>query len=275
MNEKYNILIVEDEQFIFEQIYKPALSDAKFIIDHAATESEAKEKIRCKSYHVAFVDIMLREDSNDRGGIEVIKFLHELREITSIIVVSATADIKVALAVYKAGICDYMQKGDILTPDENILAALKQGLERIKYQQPNLFGRFSDIEAYLANPELMPYWADRWVRTLGTNSQNFTLALKNSLAPRLPVLRRRDRSVSLDLGEDGRTASGYFWSKNIGQPIMLSLAFTDSTLPEPSKDLTRKKVYDRSFGNLHVAIFVIESGMARAEFCESVWDEPV
>ena len=275
MSEKYNILVVEDMQIHFDRLYKRALNDARFIVDHANNESEAKEKIRCKNYHVAFVDIYLRENSQDRGGVEVIKYFHELRENTAIIVVSATDDIDVALDVYNAGICGFLKKGDMLNPRENILSALEKALESFKYQQVSLYGRFSIISAYLANPELTPYWEDRCTRILGTNYKNCTAALNNSLANRLPVLRYKGRSVSLDLNEADRTATGYFWSKSIGQPIMLSLAFADSSLPEPRRDLTSEKVYERTIGNLQVAVYVIQSGMARAEFCESVWEEPV
>lgn len=277
MSKKYNILVVEDDQFHFDRIYKRALaSDTRFNVDHASTESEAKEKIRCKNYHVAFVDIMLREDSQDRGGVEVIKFFHDLKEATSIIVVSATDDIKVALDVYKSGICSFLQKDVMHNPREDVLVALEKALENIDFHQVNSFGRFSNVVAFLANPELTPYWEDRWVRELGTNHKNFTVALNNSLSSHLSILKREGQVDSLLIGENERTGFGYFWSKNTGQPIMISLAFADSALPEPREELTSKKVYSRKFGNLQVAIYTVQSGMARSEFCESVWgnEEP-
>ena len=274
MSENLNLLVVEDDPFIVDQLYKPQLTNPRLHVDYASTEAEAKEQIRCKTYHVAYVDIMLRVDRYDRGGIEVIKFLHELKESTSIIVVSASDDIRVALSAYKAGICDFLPKDSIHSPGE-ILVPLEKILEGIEYQKTSPFGRFSNISAFLANPELTPYWEDEWVRRLGTSYKLFVTALNNSLEYRLPILRMKGKRSCLTVGEDVRTGYGYFWSKGIGQAIMMSLAFVDRTLPAPSKDVAGEVIYERTYRNLKVAIWAIKSGKSRSEFLDSVWDEPV
>lgn len=136
MSANFNVLVLEDDEFIVERMYRPQLTDAELDVDYVRTESEAKEKVRRKTYDVAYVDIMLADDPYNRGGIEFIRFLNDLGENTSVIVVSASDDIKVALSAYKAGIYDFLPKDSIHSAGE-ILAPLKRLLEKIKYQRTN------------------------------------------------------------------------------------------------------------------------------------------
>ena len=270
MKKLINLLVVEDEEFHRERIYKPNLDDSSYSVDYAASEDEAKEMIRCKYYDVAHVDIMLREDRSDRGGIEVIKFLHDMKESTSVIVVSGTDDIKVALNTYKAGVYDFLQKGSLHNP-EQLLAPLERIIENMDHTVTNPYGRFSNVSAYLANPEMTPFWEDRWVRRLGTSYQMFTSALNNSLSSRIPILRQSGKGPSLFEGKDERSAYGYFWSKRIGKPIMMALSFVDNELPVPKDKEESDIIYERTFGNLKVAIHAITE-IPRSEFCDSVWE---
>ena len=270
MNKLINLLVVEDEEFHRDRIYKPNLNDPRLSVDYAASEEEAKEMIRCKYYDVAYVDIMLREDKSDRGGIEVIKFLNDMKESTSVIVVSGTDDIKVAVNTYKAGIADFLQKGSLHNP-EQLLAPLDRIIENMDHSVTNSFGRFSNVSAYLANPELTPYWESCWVRRLGTSYKMFTAALNNSLSDRIPILRKSGNIASLFEGKDDRSAYGYFWSKRIGKPIMMALSFVDNKLPLPKDQEDSELIYERTFGNLKVAIHSV-TGIPRSDFSDSVWD---
>lgn len=267
--DKINILVVEDMEDIVDTLYKPNLIEDNLSVDYAKTEIEAKEKINCKTYDIAYVDIMLREDRNDRGGIEVIKYLHELQETTDIIVVSATDDIKVALELYRTGIVGFIQKEEIRSPDI-ILSYLDKYKSNIKDKDTKYFGRYSVLVAYLANPELTPYWEDKWMRKLGTSFINFSNALKNSLKNKLPILRIKDEIDCLHSLE-GRTAYGYFWSKRLGKAIMVSMAFTDDDLPKPNDDTIKivEEIYKKKFGNMNIAIYTI-NGMPRSQFYLSV-----
>jgi len=62
---KQRILVVEDDSYIREA-YSEYLSCFEADIDYAETKLEALERIRCKTYHLAIVDIMLKEDVSDR-----------------------------------------------------------------------------------------------------------------------------------------------------------------------------------------------------------------
>jgi len=270
MSKTINLLVVEDEEFHRDRIYKPNLEDSRLSVDYAASEEEAKEMIRCKHYDAAYVDIMLREDRSDRGGVEVIKFLSEMRESTSIIVVSGTDDIKVALDTYKSGIFDFLQKGSLHNP-EQLLAPLERIIKNIDHNVSNPYGRFSNISAYLANPDLMPYWEDRWARRLGTSTKMLATALNNSMSNRIPILRQTGKKPSLYEGTGDRSAYGYFWSKKIGEPIMLALSFVDNELPAPEDKQGIEIIYKRTFGNLKVAVHSL-TGMPRSAFADTVWD---
>lgn len=128
MKPAHSVLVVEDDNFIIEGLYKECLSSLDVDVDYAQSKREAIEKIRCKTYRIAIVDIMLREDLSDRGGIDVIEYIHRLNKGTAVIVVSATDDIEVALTTYKVGISDFIQKEDIHS-SQDILGPIQSILE--------------------------------------------------------------------------------------------------------------------------------------------------
>ena len=53
-----SILVVEDDQYLIE-VYSKTLSKEGYQVDTASTKSEAIQKIECKTYDAALVDIML------------------------------------------------------------------------------------------------------------------------------------------------------------------------------------------------------------------------
>jgi len=125
MSRRIAVLVVEDDKYTFEELYKPALSTMDIDIDYAASEHDAIEMVRCRTYDAAYIDIMLKDDTKDRGGVEVIKHIFNEQEGTGMIVVSATDDLEVAINAYRAGIVDFLRKGEI-RKDRDILAPLEK-----------------------------------------------------------------------------------------------------------------------------------------------------
>lgn len=68
MKNKKRVLVVEDKAEI-ARVLRQNLCDAGYDVDTAGSKTEALEKIRCRTYHVSLVDIMLTlDDEFDRGG---------------------------------------------------------------------------------------------------------------------------------------------------------------------------------------------------------------
>lgn len=271
MKPRLSILVVEDDPFIIESLYKEFLSSLDVDVDYAQSKLEATEKIRCKTYNIAFVDIMLREDPNDRGGVEVIEFIHQLNEGTAVIVVSATDDIKVALVTYKEGIVDFIQKENIHT-EKDLLYPIEKILNDYDFYKLNLFGRFVKLTAYLASPELTPYWEDVVRNTLNVEHHILMSTLNNTLHGFLPILRKKDSRFTLTTDAANRSVSGAFWSKGVGCPIWFSAANENGVLVEPPENQKGDILDEQHKKNLRVVIWKMVS-VKRDEFRESVWDE--
>lgn len=268
---KPRILVVEDQIDNIEIIFKRPLSELDIEVDYAQSKLEAIEKIRCKTYNVAFVDIMLREDRRDRGGVEVIEYLDKLSEGTAIIVVSATDDIRVPISTFKLGIVDYIQKQNIYTK-QAILDPLKRILENYnKHYKINYFGRFITLSAYLAYPELTPYWENRVLSTVKVGYQLMVDTLNNTLENYLPILREKKASYSLRTDENNQCVYGIFWSKSIGSPIWFSVANKNGKLIEPPEQSKGEILKNQKKGDIEYSIWKM-IGIKRDDFNDSIWD---
>jgi ActR/RegA family two-component response regulator len=271
VNRKNKILVVEDDIYIVENVYKEYLSSLDINVDYAQSKFEAIEKVRCKTYNAAFVDIMLREDYRDRGGIDVIEYLHKINEGTAIIVVSGTDDIKVALTTYRAGIVDFIQKEnihtktDILNPLERILN--NQGLYIIKY-----FGKYDNFSSYLASPNFCPSWEFGIYNTLGVTCQLMIDIFNNIFENFLPILRKKNTVDSLEIDSTRKCVHGIFWSKGEGYPIWFTAANKKGSLIEPTNELKSDFLKNYEKGDLVLSIWKIID-TKRDEFYESIWDE--
>lgn len=268
-----SVLVVEDEQWGIEAFYEPAFEGKDVSVSIATNERDAIELIKCKYFDVAFVDLMLRKENiSEDAGVDVIKYLHAIGDPTSIVVVSGTSEVDHVLDAHRANIDRFVRKIELLNPADDIYSIFEDMLERQKYVKREMFGKFNSLSNYLAHPDITEVWEYKWIQKLGTDYRNFTNALNNSLLARLPVIRLKGNVPSLYSGASTRSAYGYFWSRGIGKPVMISLAFVDDDLPAPRSEYTFSKVYDNSLRNVRVAVYVIESGISRSQFLDSVYD---
>ena len=268
---KHRILVVEDDIYLIENLYKKALSALDIDIDFAQSKFEAIEKVKCKTYDVAFVDIMLMEGQKDRGGVDVIEYLHRLNEGTAVIVVSATDDVKVALKTYKAGIVDFIQKENIHTKAD-ILNPLEKIIDNRKFSKINPFGRFTTLSAYLASPELTPYWESNIQNILGVSYQLMIDTFNNALENLLPILRIKNATYSLKTDSATKCVNGIFWSKGEGCPIWFAAAGKTGNLIEPTNELKGDLLKNYKKGDLLISIWKMIN-TKRDAFYESIWDE--
>lgn len=106
MAKKYNLLIVDDEEYL-RTLLESELGDTdEFAVDTASDGSQAINTIQQKVYDVILLDIKMPRV----GGIEVLQFVHEYSPTTQVIILTNYADIKTAIQTIKMGAYDFLAK---------------------------------------------------------------------------------------------------------------------------------------------------------------------
>lgn len=106
MAKKYNLLIVDDEEYLRTILEGELGESGEFNVDTAADGSQAINSIQQKVYDVILLDIRMPRVS----GMEVLEFVHEYSPTTQVIILTNYADIKVAIQTIKMGAYDFLAK---------------------------------------------------------------------------------------------------------------------------------------------------------------------
>lgn len=263
-----SVLVVEDN-IKFLETYSEALREAGFDVDTASSRIEALEKVRCRMYDVALVDIMLKEDVTDRGGVDVVAAIHQYNEGTRMIVVSATDDIRVAIRTYQAGVVGFIQKSELKSPRAEIVSIVKSASQGIIHP---FFGRFASINAFLAAPELTPYWETSAISTLECGYKPFFDTLEKVFLPYAPVLRPVNQTYSLREDKANKTLSGAFWSKAAGYAIWVMFSGKNSNINDSIDVQLGPNLIHRDKAGIKAGVWRL-LGRHRDEFMESIWDK--
>ncbi|MBI4535825.1 MAG: sigma-54-dependent Fis family transcriptional regulator [Ignavibacteriae bacterium] len=123
MSKNYNLLIVDDEEYL-RTILEGELGEAEeFNVDTAADGGQAINKIQAKVYDVVLLDIKMPRVS----GIEVLQFVQEYSPTTQVIILTNYADVKTAIQTIKLGAYDFIAKPyDI----DELLNTIHRAIER-------------------------------------------------------------------------------------------------------------------------------------------------
>jgi len=240
---KGRVLVVDDDQSIQEMFREP-IQESGFLVDTAGTRLEACEKIRCKTYHVAMIDIMLTDDPSDRGGLEVLRYLHSLDEGTRAIVVSATSDVRVPVDVMKQGTYVYLIKKDIRTSSD----FLKKGEEEFAKCKLKTFGKFETFTAYIAGPGNAFYYEQDLISILKGGASSMFQFISAVFDPLLPLLRMKNSTYGLKIDHDKKTIYGLLWSKALGHAVWVSAGQLESEYFKPSIEQPSEVLYERKKG---------------------------
>lgn len=100
-----SVLVVDDEQSICDLLCD-IMGQLDYTCEYALTADAAVEMLKQRAYDVALVDIKMPGMS----GLELLDMLVKSRSPTSVIIVSAVADINVAVDAMKKGAKDYILK---------------------------------------------------------------------------------------------------------------------------------------------------------------------
>jgi ActR/RegA family two-component response regulator len=261
---KQRVLVVDDIKSMRER-FAQRVESLGVDVETAATEKEAVEKIRHKTYHLALVDVMLTDDENDRGGFEVVKAIFAAREGTQVIVMSATEDVRVPVEAWNQGAIRYLIKADIQSTDD-FLKEVKSGLAAATIKN---FGKFNSLTAYLGYPEQNPYWETALFQCLGGSYGSVMKRLDALFGEILPVLRPKTLTSTLQLDAKAGTAAGLFWSKALGAPIWVAVGKAHATLPPPPAGCSEQ--IDHHDGRDLISTTWKLNSPTRDAFQESLW----
>jgi ActR/RegA family two-component response regulator len=227
---KLRVLLVEDDVKLSRTIAE-ILEEAGYDVDTAYTKMEAFEKIRRRTYHAALIDVMLTNDLSDRGGLDVLNFLGEMREGTAAIVISQSPDVHVPVeALTDKGASDYLIKADI-SSSEDILKPLRMAIGGSNLV---LYARLSRLTAYLGRPEKVEIFEYNLMQALSLSLDRLYLALQSVFAPVLPVLRHKAQPA-IEIDTLGKSARGLLWSKAVGSAIWVSFGVgAEEPVPPPT-----------------------------------------
>ena len=259
------VLVVDDDQTI-QEMFKEPIQEAGFLVDTAGTRLEACEKIRCRTYHVASIDIMLTDDPSDRGGIEVLRYLHSLDEGTRAIVISATSDVRVPVEVMKQGTYVYLIKKDLRSP-EDLLTKVEAEFAKCKLKA---FGKFGTFTAYIAGSGNAPYYESDLMRILKTGSSHMFQFISTVFNPLLPLLRRKNSIYGLDIDMDKRTIYGLLWSKALGHAVWVSAGNSESEYFGPNVDQPNEVIDDQRKGSWKWKVWKVMA--KREDFNDTLYD---
>lgn len=99
------ILIVDDDSFICE-ILKKYLQNNNYQIELAFSGKSALKILKSQSIDLVLCDFRLPDSS----GLEILQKVHSLDPKTPVIIMTAYADVRMAVKLMKMGACDYITK---------------------------------------------------------------------------------------------------------------------------------------------------------------------
>lgn len=268
MRTKKIVLVIEDHQDIARS-YKYFLEEAGYEVELTDTKREAVEKLRCRTFDAALVDLQLKDDITHKGGLEVLNFIERCNEGTKVVVISATAEVRDAVKSFRSGISDFIIKGDhdssrdILVPIEKALI----GAEK------SYFGDYNALAPYLAAPDMAPIW-ESWVQEiLQCGYDELHKLLWKELKGHLPILRKKDGSPSLAHHTTDMALSGLFWSKGEGFPIWISLAAKEGRLIQPPSNSAHTPLPTATYRKIQIGLWKMLDAK-RDDFLENIRDKP-
>jgi CheY-like chemotaxis protein len=227
--DKYRILIVDDDKEVTKQV-EEWLLEVQAECDRAHSEDEALERLKCKTYHLALLDIMLTSSQQDRGGIRLMQYISYLNEGTLYVALSRDKDHRKVIEALRLHVTDWLDKHTLRRPSD-LVNPIQMALKTCKLRK---LGGFRTLTSYLAFPEkVVSYWEGKAIETLGVSFDLFNDVLWRLVEFTLPALRINDGSPAFSFDKEQKSLDGLFWSKGLGKPIWLVLQNQAKELFEP------------------------------------------
>ncbi len=125
MNDRYKILIVDDEETVGNRL-KECLEKAGYCVETSLLASEALEKVKNAKYHIVLTDIGMPQ----MDGIELLMAIKKYDPMTQIIMMTASSTIDKILRALEYGANDYMLKP--FKSEDYVLAMVDHSVQKLE-----------------------------------------------------------------------------------------------------------------------------------------------
>ncbi len=226
------ILVIDDDpswqELLAESIEAAnAVPPGELMLQVARTFAEADALLDRQHFHLAFVDLRLKEDERELTGKRIAEKITRKDEGTCVVIVTGHADVGTAItALREWNVLDFVLKDE--WDADKVAHLVRAGLAqarlsyRSKYESSvDLLRGPQDIYSWLAatlNLFAPANEVDRPDRRLA----DFLNKLLDGLHPLLPA----EGASGLELDSARRIATARFWSKALGAPISLLMSRT-------------------------------------------------
>jgi ActR/RegA family two-component response regulator len=265
MKKEKRVLIVEDDRNLLSD-YAEIVSAAGYTVDSTDNLSNALAMVSEKAFHVGIIDIQLdKDDEHNRDGLSVIEYLRELDEGTEVIILSGQPRLEIAIEAYeKYDISQYLQKGKRSPSD--ITNAVNRAYEKCRLHE---FGKYSSISQYLSDQRDPTVWEHKCLTVLEPSGgiKGLHLLLSDLCKPYVPLLCKLDVLPPMQVDEERRLLTGEFWSKALGEPVLLQM-WPKEVEADAQAGLAVRQLH-RSFEKAGVVCNAFLFNANRADFKES------
>ncbi len=142
----YSILVVDDEE-TFRYMLSTLIGGAGYMVDTAQDGVAAINAIQTRLYDIVLCDVKMPKVD----GIEVLKFIRTNYPITEVIMLTGTADVKIAVECMKVGAYDHIMKP---TTSDDLLQTIERALERQQLVRNNTVMK-NELERLQGNGEII------------------------------------------------------------------------------------------------------------------------
>ena len=128
---KHEILVIDDN-FDIRNLISGILKDKNYTVREAANYDQAVFEIDKKLPDLAIIDVKL--DKGDKDGIDLLKKIKKITDLTPVIMISGHANVEMAVESLKLGAYEFITKPFAM---EQLLNIVSRGLENISLRKEN------------------------------------------------------------------------------------------------------------------------------------------
>ncbi len=217
------ILVVDDDpswqELLCESIAAVEMPGPR-TVRVAGSFAEADALLDRQHFHLAFVDLRLREEERELEGKKIVRKIVELDEGTSVVIVTGHADVSTAITALKEWkVLDFILKD--AWDAEKVALLVRTGIPVARAAYRSRYE--SAIDLLRGEQEILP-WIAHVLKAAAPDAQiarpdrrlgDFLNELLGGFYPLLPERERRGATVDPAAG----VAAARFWSKALGRPI--------------------------------------------------------
>ncbi len=222
MNED-RILVVDDDpswQELLCESIDAVETPSPRTVRVARSFAEADALLDRQHFHLAFIDLRLREEERELEGKKIVRKIVELDEGTSVVIATGHADVSTAITALKEWkVLDFVLKD--AWDAEKVARLVQTGIPAARAAYRNRYE--SVIELLRGDQDILP-WIARVLEVIAPDARiarpdrrlgDFLNDLFDGLYPLLPERGRLGASLDAAAG----MAAACFWSKALGCPI--------------------------------------------------------